>query len=95
MLTIAGDLLARWLFGSFHASPAAESPRWRFRWTMICVLLVVFTFAAGIALVATFHQVWWLVSSKEPLVSLAARGRQPEEPSRRIISSRSAWGVQL
>ena len=68
VLTIAGDLLARWLSASLHASPAAQSPRWRFRWTMICVLLVVFTFAAGIALVATFHQVWWLVSSKEPLV---------------------------
>ena len=33
------------------------------------MFLVVFTFAAGIALIATFHQVWWLVSSKEPLLT--------------------------
>ena len=45
-------------------------------------LLVVFTFAAGIAMVATFHQVWWLVSSKEPLLTAGGAGRQREEPSR-------------
>jgi prepilin-type processing-associated H-X9-DG protein len=71
VLTIVAHRLARWLFSSFHASatPTAMAPRWRFRWTLASVLLVVFTFAAGIALIATFHQVWWLVSSKEPLLT--------------------------
>ena len=82
VLTIVAHGLAEWLFGSFHASPIAERRRWRFRWTMASVLLVVFTFAAGIAMIGTFHQVWWLVSSKEPLLTsnsgAAPKGRVDE-----------------
>ena len=69
VLTIVAHGLARWLFRSLHPSPGAEVPRWRFRWTTMSALLVVFTFAAGIAMIAAFHQVWWLVSSKEPLLT--------------------------
>jgi prepilin-type processing-associated H-X9-DG protein len=75
-LTIVAHRIARWLFGSFRAGETAitKAPRWRFRWTTVSVLLVVFTFAAGIAMVATFHQLWWLVSSKEPLLTFGAWG---------------------
>ena len=67
VLALVAHGLARWLFGSFQASPSAEKPRWRLGWTVKSVLLVVFTFVAAVAMIGTFHEVWWLVSSKEPV----------------------------
>ncbi len=54
------------------ASPAGSEPalprRWRFRWTLAGVFLTLSALAAGIALVATIHEVTWLVTSNEPVV---------------------------
>jgi hypothetical protein len=52
--------------------------RWRFRWTLGLCVLVLLTFAAGIATVGVVHQVGWLITSPGPLTEggmrrLAAR----------------------
>jgi hypothetical protein len=41
--------------------------RWKFRWTLAGVALVVVLFAAGTAMIGAAHQVVWLVTSDEPL----------------------------
>jgi hypothetical protein len=53
------------------SSPAVDAPAqtvrtWRLRWTFAVVFLVVFLFAAGIALIVTVHETGWLLASPEP-----------------------------
>jgi hypothetical protein len=56
-----------------RARASAEGPRrpWRFRWTAAIVLMVVVSFAAGIAIVGVVHQVGWLAASEQPLTGEA------------------------
>jgi hypothetical protein len=41
-------------------------PRWKLRWSITTVAVVVLLFAAGISVVGIVHQVGWLVTSPEP-----------------------------
>lgn len=53
---------------SSEAKPSA--PReWQFRWSAACVVSIVVMFAAGISMIALVHQVGWLVTSDQPLMS--------------------------
>ena len=70
--------------------PFAEGPRWRFRWTAASVLLVISTFAAGIALIVIFHQILWMATSKEPLLSRGMR-----ETARRTQSGSNLRQIAL
>jgi hypothetical protein len=54
--------------GVHVAGRAWAGQGWKLRWSVAGTLLVVVLFASGVALVASIHQVAWLVTSKEPLL---------------------------
>src|SRR5438067_1454567 len=54
----------RWLCRETGGSEA----RWKTRWTLSIVGVVVLMFAAGIATVGVAHQTAWLITGKRPLV---------------------------
>jgi hypothetical protein len=81
--------LARWLW---HACAPAEETRlrpWRFRWSLSMVFLVVFVFAAGIAMVVTVHEVGWLFSTDEPMITSSMSA------ARRAVSSNNLKQIGL
>jgi hypothetical protein len=45
------------------SAPGDAVPRWRVRWTISVVALVVLLFAAGISIIGAVHQVTWLARS--------------------------------
>jgi Protein of unknown function (DUF1559) len=61
-------LLLGWIYRATHPTVAEVRPRqWRARWTGGLAMLVVLTFAAGIAAVGVAHQIGWLVTAPAPL----------------------------
>ena len=74
MMILLAHGLARWLFaGHPHAGPlpeGKETPRpWRLRWTVAMVAIVLLLFVSGISIIVSIHQTFWLVTSKQPLMS--------------------------
>jgi hypothetical protein len=64
--------------------PPQETPRrWRIRWTVSIVAVVVIMFIAGFAVVGLTRQTMWLLSSREPLVIDARDSRNRPAPSPR------------
>ncbi len=57
-------LFLRWARGGV----AGATRRWKLRWTLALIALVVLTFAAGTAAVGVTHQTGWLINSPDPLV---------------------------
>lgn len=51
--------------------------RWKLRWTLKGGVLTVVLFAAGTAMIGASHQVVWLATSDEPLLSPALAGQRP------------------
>lgn len=92
-LAVGAHAFLDWLFRSWHAGPEAPPP-WRKGWTASLVVLVVLTFAAGIATVGAAHQLAWLGTSPEPWLKSdwsSARSRpHVGEYSREIKNLRDA-----
>ena len=63
---------AAWLSSSNNATQERRNP-WPFRRSLAIGLLVIIAFAAGTALVGISHQIAWMATSKEPLVSSSVR----------------------
>ncbi len=61
LLLVVTHRLACWLPG--RKQSGGEPRRWKFRWTLATVFLVLFLFEAGIALLGTVHQIGWLLSA--------------------------------
>ena len=59
----------RWL----HREMVRDERRWKMRWTLSIVSVVMLMFAAGIATVGVTHQTAWLLTSKRPLLEPHAR----------------------
>jgi hypothetical protein len=43
-------------------------PGWRFRWTVVCLLLLVVAFTGGFAVVGVAHQSAWIVTGKQAAI---------------------------
>ena len=87
--------LAGWLYNHRNGSDEGDSPslaetkigtvparRWRFRWSVSIVGIVVLLFACGICIIVTVHQIGWIARSDQPIMTMSGR-----ETMRRIISS--------
>jgi prepilin-type processing-associated H-X9-DG protein len=61
----------RWLRASWKNDLDYEPSdrRWRWKWTVALVGIVVLAFVAGISMVGLTHQIAWLATSPEPFVS--------------------------
>ena len=57
-----------WLGRSWRGT-ANASEKWRLRWTVAVVSGVILLFTAGIAIVGITHQVAWLATSEQPIIS--------------------------
>lgn len=77
LLGVGSHAFCRWLYGQIGKGPSLDEARWRMRWTVSGLALVVVMFVAGIAATGVAHQVGWLIGSSEPLAvgsgSVAAR----------------------
>ena len=62
---------AAWLYGHFQAASATPRP-WRLRWTASIVVIVVLLFASGIGMIVVIHETGWLVTAKEPIITILA-----------------------
>jgi prepilin-type N-terminal cleavage/methylation domain-containing protein len=69
LFTAGAHRFCRWLYreAGVRASPAGPPRRWRVRWTVTGVLVVMLMFAAGTAAVAVAHQVGFLATSDQPM----------------------------
>jgi hypothetical protein len=79
-----------WLLRQFTSLSTAASDaqparqRWRFRWTVAAVTMVIVAFAAGISLVGVVHQVGWLATSKTSLTEETIKPYFSRETERSI-----------
>lgn len=62
LATVIAHWLLRWLHRQWYASMSAPG-RWRFRWTLSLMSLVMVLFAAGTCMVGATHQAAWLAAS--------------------------------
>lgn len=62
-VTLGTHAFLKWLY----AATSDEPRRWRWKWSLQLVGLVVLVFGAGIAFTGVVHQTSWLVRSPEPL----------------------------
>jgi hypothetical protein len=62
--------------GSKRAGEHPAAPRWRFRWTVSIVALVILLFAAGISVIGAVHQVTWLARSDRYAQTVGGGSRQ-------------------
>ena len=60
-----GHWIAAWLWREMHAR--GDRPRWRVRWTLASLGVIVLMFVCGTAATGVAHQIGWLVRSDEPL----------------------------
>jgi hypothetical protein len=60
-----------------RSEEAVGVPRWRVRWTISIVTLVLVLFAAGISIIGIVHQTGWLIRSDRYGQSLGAGGVRP------------------
>jgi hypothetical protein len=65
-------------------------PRWRFRWSISLVGIVVLLFACGISIIVMIHQIGWLARSDKPIITSSGR-----EAVRRIISNNQLKQIGL
>ena len=71
LFVVGLHLLLRWLRATVVAEPADPmAPRhWPFRATLAVAAVTITMFTAGISLVGMAHQLVWMATSKEPLLS--------------------------
>ena len=74
----------RWAAPVTGAGEAGPRPRWRFRWTLAGVFLILTTFAAAIAMVAEVHEVAWLLRADEPLVASSMRAARRSQSANNL-----------
>ena len=65
-----------WVGRTSYRSP---DRKWRWRWSILAVVLVFILFASGIGLVGIVHQIGWLATADEPLTGTTLK--QPFENS--------------
>lgn len=71
LFTIGLHLFLRWFHGEILRAGGTISPsvvRWKPRWTVSMVAVVLLMFLAGMAAAGIAHQVGWLVNSRRPLL---------------------------
>lgn len=69
VLATGGHFFLRWLYREIRGSNQSDDAlsKWKWRWTLGGLLLILLMFAAGIATVGIAHQTTWLVRSPESL----------------------------
>jgi hypothetical protein len=101
ILAVGGHFFAAWLYRA-RSSSGVGSPRWRKRWTAGIGVMVVILFVSGIAAIGIIHQITWLVTSPDRLITvtmfrgdyreralaqdLIATGEAPDVLRRRILA---------
>lgn len=89
-------LFLRWLFQATLANGLGEDRKpWRFRWTLSLAMLVIVTFAAGIATVGVTHQIGWIARSPESLttggIGVAAARSQSQNNLKNFALASADW----
>jgi prepilin-type N-terminal cleavage/methylation domain-containing protein/prepilin-type processing-associated H-X9-DG protein len=74
LMTAVAHYFLRWLYGQAPSAEGAPPRRWKLRWTLSALVVVVFLFVAGISLTALAHQVGWLFGSGEPWMEMGSMG---------------------
>jgi hypothetical protein len=72
LLLIGLHYFLGWLFREIRATATDQTmqfSRWKWRWTLSLVTGVILLFAAGTATVGMTHQLGWLITSDQPIVS--------------------------
>jgi hypothetical protein len=91
LLLVGLHLFLRWLSAAIAASRTADTaaitdestpPAWLLRWTVSIIAIVLMMFVAGVSMVGVIHEVGWLATSPEPIISSSMR-----ESSRKMQSS--------
>lgn len=73
-LTIGLHFFLAWLYRSVTMPPSIPADglqttlRWRWKWTVSFVAIVLMMFVAGTSLVGIFHQCAWLATGPEPII---------------------------
>jgi hypothetical protein len=76
-LVIAGvHQFGRWWLNSGAPTDDLSPCRWRLKWTLSVVGVVIVMFCAGISLVGVAHEVGWLLTTKDSLIAWEG-GRSP------------------
>lgn len=85
VVCLAGLIVGlQWFLGWLYAHPGqdgAPARRWQFRWTMMILSVVVLLFVAGISFVGATHQIAWLFTSPEGILTSSR-----SDPGRRMMS---------
>ena len=53
-------------YGRAVAAKSAAVPRWRFRWTLAVLGVVVVTFVSGLSTIGLARHLGWMLSSTDP-----------------------------
>jgi hypothetical protein len=83
-LALGLHLFLSWLYGQMRKPTEGDGPvpRWKVRWSLAIVGMVVLVFAAGIAAVGITHQTAWLATSPKPLTESGLRSAAAKAQSR-------------
>ena len=70
-----GHRLCTWIYAQFSAPTDSDTVKlpagkWRWRWTLKGLSLVVLMFATGLCTVGLTHQIAWMLTSDEPTFEL-------------------------
>jgi prepilin-type processing-associated H-X9-DG protein len=79
----------RWFYGAIPRSSETRRRVWHWRWTVGAVAIIVMLFVAGISMVGITHQLAWLATAKEPLMS------SDMGAARRSISSNNLRQIEI
>jgi hypothetical protein len=92
ILGLVGGLQSfmNWLVRRRPGPAGAQTGRWRFRWTLSILGLVMMMFVAGISAVGVVHQAGWLATSPEPIFQNNFR-----QIAARIMSNNNARQMAL
>jgi hypothetical protein len=74
LLTFGGHAFLSWLYRELRNTGAAAPGRWKKRWTLAGLSIVLLMFISGIAATGVTHQTAWLLTSPRPnFTSISAR----------------------
>ena len=68
LLAFGGHGFLSWLYREMRNTGAAAPGRWKKRWTLAGLAIVVLMFVSGIAATGITHQTAWLAASPRPLI---------------------------
>ncbi|QDT40080.1 hypothetical protein Pan241w_01330 [Gimesia alba] len=72
IMVVVIQFMGRYFIRQFHKQNQASVPeQWRFRWTCAVLVLLVFSFAGGFAVVGVAYQSTWLMTSDKNLIQMS------------------------